>query len=211
MQLYVYDHRFGGFTRFRVQRSTPLPYTGNAPVHLLDFLGSTITETAWVDSRLLAAYGALAAEFGAPLSVCGGFRRVLTGRRLCASPRCAGLVLDVANDLPAPERERLRRLAVRSGLFDYVMPEHAAPTWVSLQKRTAPNVAPSCPFPQLRAGEENVCVFALQDALAVQGFPPDDGLTGKLGRATERALRTFCRAQGLVYAGKVNAEVWQRL
>lgn len=211
MQLYVYDPSLEGFSCFSLPRAASLPYTGSAHVYLHDFLGSTAAETAWVDRRLLAAFGALAEAFGAPVSVCGGFRRVLPGRRLCASPRCAGLMLDVGAGLSTPERERLRCLAIRSGLFEFVLPEYAAPTWVGLQKRVAPPCAPGCPFPVLRPGEKNVCAFALQDALAVHGFPPDNGLTGCFDAATDRALRAFCHAWGTPYAGVVDAEIWRAL
>ena len=93
MQLYVYDPLLGGFSQFSMQRTAQLPYTDGAPVRLHDFLGSTTAETAWIDRRLLAAFGMLVKQFGAPVTVCGGFRRVMPGRSLCASPRCAGLML----------------------------------------------------------------------------------------------------------------------
>ena len=211
MQLYVYDPLLGGFSQFSMQRTAQLPYTDGAPVRLHDFLGSTTAETAWIDRRLLAAFGALVKQFGAPVTVCGGFRRVMPGRSLCASPRCAGLMLDVGRGLPAPERERLRCLAVKSGLFEAVLPEYAAPTWVGLQKRLAPPCAPGCPFPELHAGDVNVCVFALQDALSVRGFPPDCGLSGCFDAATEGALRAFCRTKHVSYAGIVGAEIWHML
>ena len=211
MQLYVYDSLLGGFSRFSLHRAAPLPYTDGAPVLLHDFLGSTTTETVWTDRELLSAFGALAAQFGAPITVCGGFRRVLPGRSLCTSPRCAGLMLDVGADLCAPERERLRRLAVQSGLFETVLPEYVAPTWVGLQKRVAPACAPGCPFQELRPGNSNSCVFAVQDALAVHGFPPDCGLTGRFCAATERALRAFCRARRTPYAGIADAGIWRAL
>lgn len=120
-------------------------------------------------------------------------------------------MLDIGAGLCAPERERLRRLAVQSGLFETVLPEYVAPTWVGLQKRVAPVCAPGCPFPELRPGNSNSCVFALQDALAVHGFPPDCGLTGRFCAATERALCAFCRARGTPYAGIVDAGIWRAL
>lgn len=211
MRLYVYDHLLQGFSLFHMQRGALLPYTGDARVRLHDFLGSTFGETVWVDRRLLTAFGALTAEFGAPITVCGGFRRVCPGRRLYISPRCAGLTLDVGADLPPPERERLRRLALRSGLFEFVLPEYAAPTWVGVQKRIALPCAPRCPFPELSPGECSVFVFALQDALAVQGFPSDGGLTGCFDASTERALRAFCHARRIPYCGALHAEIWNAL
>ena len=138
-------------------------------------------------------------------------RRVRPGRRLYISPRCAGLTLDVGADLPPPERERLRRLALRSGLFEFVLPEYAAPTWVGVQKRIALPCAPRCPFPELSPGERSVFVFALQDALAVQGFPSDGGLTGCFDASTERALRAFCHARKIPYCGALHAEIWNAL
>ena len=94
MQLYVYDSLLGGFSRFSLHRAAPLPYTDGAPVLLHDFLGSTTTETVWTDRELLSAFGALAAQFGAPISVCGGFRRVFAALRCkaaCLKPCCRNM------------------------------------------------------------------------------------------------------------------------
>ena len=93
MQLYVYDSLLGGFSRFSLHRAAPLPYTDGAPVLLHDFLGSTTTETVWTDRELLSAFGALAAQFGAPISAS---RRTAASQAGSAPPRNAPSAPSVA-------------------------------------------------------------------------------------------------------------------
>ena len=209
--MYVYDPMQDEFIPFPVQRSSPMPFVAHADLRLYDFLGATRTETLWTDLRLLSAFDRLAAAFPLPLTVRSAFRRVQPGRRLCLSPRCTGLSLDVGYDLSPAHRERLRRLAVGSGMFTAVLPEYAAPTWVGLQVHPYVPVGKDCPFPRLRPGDKGACVFALQDALTAHGFPPDSGLTGCFDNAVACSLRAFCRSAGVPYKGEVGREIWMAL
>ncbi len=210
MQCFIFDPIAGGFSRHHLSRADILPFTEQAPLRLYEFLGSTRSETCWTDRRFLEACCALKQTFPLPFSAFGGFRRAAKNRPLYSARRTAGLTLHAGHCLAPESREALRRFALASGLFSRIAPEHEAPTWVQLEGH--PRCAGMlCPFPTILPGETSVFVFALQDALCLHGFPPDEGLTGCFLPDTERALSLFLKSRGRSFRGKVTAEVWKLL
>lgn len=208
MRCFIFDPFTGAFSCHMLRRGDAMPFTEGAPLYLAEFLGSARCGTCWTDRRFLAACAALKSAFPRCSPAFGGFQRAAEGRALCLSRRTAGLTLHAGQFLPPGEREALRRFALTSGLFSRVAPEHEAPTWVELE---GVPLCPARPFPRLRPGEANTHVFALQDALALHGFPPDTGLTGCFSAATERALALFCKSRRSRFCGVVTADIWRLL
>jgi len=207
---YVYDNIAGVFREWR-GKNRALPYAVHAELFPGELLGrSSLSQTLWTDRRLIEAYDALCLKYGARLPVRGGFHRAREGRKLNCSGRVAGLVLDMGYDMPDEKREELRKLCVRSRLFEYVCPSHITPTWVSVEKVIAPPCSPSRRYPRLESGDIGVHVFALQDTLAAYGFEPD-ALNGEFDRSTEYALKHFCKANGVEYPGAADGNIWRLL
>ncbi|MBE5785127.1 MAG: hypothetical protein E7330_04935 [Clostridiales bacterium] len=211
MQCFIFDPIAGGFSRHTLRRGDIIPFTEKAPLYLYEFLGSTRNETCWTDRRFLESYCTLKSSFPLPFSAFGGFRRAAPEKPLCTSRRTAGLTLHLGHCLSPKDREDLRRFALKSGLFSRVAPEHEAPTWVQIEGYPLCPCGLFCPFPKLEPDEKSVHVFALQDALSLQGFPPDAGLTGCFCPATARALALFCKSRGRTYRGTVTEEIWRTL
>lgn len=158
----------------------------------------------------MEAWNTTRSAFGRPIPVGYAFKRIWEGGHGAQSQHYAGTSFDVGQSLTNAERNALRNLATRLGVWTYVEPAYLTPTWVHFDRRS-PN--PACStggYPRVHLGQRNTYVFVLQDALNALGYDAG-GLDGVFGPHTRRAVIAFQRDNGLDADGIVGCQTWTTL
>ena len=121
------------------------------------------------------------------------------------SQHYAGLAFDVGQNLDNEGRAVMRRLAINSGIWNYVEPVQETPRWVHFDERQV-----ASGYPQIRQGSRGVYVCIAQDGLTTLGYDTG-GLDGVFGNKTNQAVRSFQTNNGLASDGIVGPLTWNRL
>jgi hypothetical protein len=185
-----------------------MPYANNLTVR--EFRGSSKSDIIWTDRRLMNAWNTLRREYGKPIMVGFAFKRIGEGGHSNMSQHYAGMAMDMGQNLSSAERDRLRNLAIRLGIFSYVEPKVLTPTWVHVDTRVGTPACARGGFPLVRSGSRGVYVAVLQDALNTLGYNAGT-IDGVFGPQTRDAVMRFQRANGLVVDGIVGCNTWEKL
>jgi len=188
--------------------SERMPYANNLSVR--EFRGSSNSDIIWTDRRLMEAWNTLRREYGRPIVVRYAFKRIGEGGHSNMSQHYAGMAMDMGQNLSSAERDRLRNLAIRLGVFTYVEPKVLTPTWVHVDKRVGTPACARGGYPVVRNGSRGVYVAVLQDALNTLGYGLGT-IDGIFGARTRDAVIRFQRANNLVADGIVGCNTWERL
>jgi len=160
--LYIYDPAARAFSSHALALDAQMPHVNRFTFKLRDFLGRAAADVCWTDLRALAALDELCLLFGRPLVIGRAFCRAGTSGAPTHAQHGTGTAFDLGANLRPAERQRLRVLALESGLFAYAEPAFLSGTVAHLSLFSG--------LPQrLSAGEASVFAFLAQDALLFAG------------------------------------------
>lgn len=133
MKILVYNPTTNRMETYYRTLNQNMPYTNNLSVR--EFRGSSKSDILWTDKRLLDSWNKLRREYGKPIKVGFAFKRIGEGGHSGMSQHYAGMAMDMAQNLSSSERDKLRNLAIKLGIFGYVEPKVLTPTWVHVDRR----------------------------------------------------------------------------
>ena len=188
--------------------SQNMPYAKNLTVK--EFRGSSKSNVIWTDKRLMEAWNKLRSSYGKPINVGYAFKRIGEGGHSSQSQHYAGTAMDMGQRLTSAERDNVRNLASRLGIFGYVEPKALTPTWVNVDRRTGTAACPTGGYPVLSRGARGVYVAVLQDALNTIGYSAGT-IDGIFGSKTYSAVLKFQKNNGLSQDGIVGCNTWKKL
>jgi len=205
----VYNNQSGGMERYNRELYQPMPYITGSSLTVQEFRAKSASDLIWTDRRAMHAWNQTRAAWGKPIYVGYAFRRIGEGGHADQSQHYAGVSFDVGQNLDGNERNQLRDLAFRLGVWSYVEPAYLTPTWVHFDARLGP---PACSagYPMIRQGSKGVYVCTLQDALNTVGSY-NVGIDGVFGPKTVGAVREFQRTANLPADGIVGCATWTAL
>lgn len=187
-----------------------MPYNTNRSLTVGEFRGSSGSPTLWTTKRAMQSWNATRYMYGAPIPVGFAFKRPWEGGHSNQSQHYAGVAFDVAQALSNTERNRLRNLAIESGVWSYVEPARLTPTWVHFDKRFGIPACSTGGFPLIRQGSISTYVLIAQDDLNTLGYRTG-GLDGIFGGQTRNAVISYQRSVGLSADGIVGCDTWRSL
>lgn len=187
-----------------------MPYNTNRSLTVGEFRGSSGSSTLWTTKRAMQSWNATRYLYGAPIPVGFAFKRPWEGGHSNQSQHYAGVAFDVAQALSNTERNRLRNLAIESGVWSYVEPARLTPTWVHFDKRFGTPACATGGFPLIRQGSISTYVLIAQDDLNTLGYRTG-GLDGIFGGQTRTAVISYQRSVGLSADGIVGCDTWRSL
>lgn len=188
--------------------SERMPYARNMTVK--EFRGNSRSDVIWTDKRLMEAWNTLRTEYGRPIYIGAAFKRIGEGGHAGQSQHYAGMALDMAQTATSAERDAIRDLASKLGVFTYVEPKVLTPTWVHVDTRTAPPACAKGGYPIIQNGSKGVYVAVLQDALNTIGINPG-AIDGLYGTKTRDAIIRFQRLNDLPADGIAGCATWEKL
>lgn len=205
----VYNNNTGRMEAYARNLSDAMPYVTGGTLTVREFRGRSNSGLIWTTKRTMEAWNTTRSAWGRPIYVGYAFRRIGEGGHSNQSQHYAGTAFDVAQNLANAQRNELRNLADRLGVWSYVEPAYLTPTWVHFDAREGP---PACSagYPLVREGSRGVYVAVLQDALETVGIPAV-GVDGIFGLATRQGVIRFQRENGLSADGIVGCLTWTRL
>lgn len=187
-----------------------MPYNTNRTLTVREFRGSSGSNTLWMTKRAMQSWNSLRYVFGAPIDVGFAFKRPYEGGHGSQSQHYAGVSFDVGQRMTNAQRNRLRSIAVNSGVWTYVEPASLTPTWVHFDKRYGTPACSTGGFPLERQGSRGVYVLIAQDDLNTLGYRTG-GLDGIFGPQTRNAVTQYQRSRGLVADGIIGCNTWRSL
>lgn len=188
--------------------SESMPYAQHLTVG--EFRANSRTDTLWTDKRFMQAWNALRNAYGKPIPVGYAFKRIGEGGHTAMSEHYAGIAMDIGQALTSAERDDVRNLASRLGVFTYIEPKVLTPTWIHIDKRFGIPACSGGGFPTVSYGSKGVYVATLQDALGTLGYSTGT-IDGIFGAGTRDAVMRFQRANGLPTDGVVGCNTWERI
>lgn len=209
INILVYNNFSNRMETFSRQLYQPMPYNTGNTLSVGEFRGKSASDLIWTSRRVMEAWNSTRNAWGRPIYVGYAFRRIGEGGHANQSQHYAGTAFDVAQNLQNTERNQLRDLAQRLGVWGYVEPAYLTPTWVHFDGRRG---TPACSagYPLLAEGMHGVYVCTLQDALGTAGIP-GIGVDGVFGPGTRQGVVRFQRENGLSADGVVGCQTWTRL
>ncbi len=210
MKVLIYNNDTNRMETYNRNLNDPMPYSEDKYLSVKEFRGSSKSDTIWADKHSIQAFNKLRRLYGKPITVRYAFKRIREGGHANMSQHYAGTAIDMAQGMPAAEREKIRNLAINNKMFTYVEPRSLAPTWVHVDKR---NRNPACAtggYPLIKQGSKGTYVATLQDALDFLGYNPGS-IDGIFGTNTKNAVIRFQRAKGLTQDGIVGCNTWRAI
>lgn len=210
MKILVYNPTTNRMERYDRNLSDPMPYAQDRYLTVKGFRGSSRSDVLWTDKRAIEAFNKLRNAYGKAIPVGYAFKRIGEGGHAGMSQHYAGVAFDMAQGLPAAQRDKIRNLAIQGRMFTYVEPAYLTPTWVHADRR---DVNPACPtggYPLVKMGRKGVYVAVLQDALNTIGYNAGT-IDGVFGQNTKNAVIRYQRAKGLSPDGIVGCNTWKAL
>ena len=208
MKILVFNPTTNRMETYYRSLSQNMPYANNLTVR--EFRGSSKSDVIWTDKRLMEAWNKLRKAYGKPINVGYAFKRIGEGGHSNQSQHYAGTAMDIGQKLSNAERDNLRELANKLGIFGYVEPKVLTPTWVHIDRRTGTSACSSGGYPLLKKGTRGVYVAVLQDALNTIGYDAGN-IDGIFGNKTYNAVLKFQKNNDLVQDGIVGCETWKKL
>lgn len=189
--------------------SEPMPYNVNNTLKVREFRGSSRSNILWTTKRAMQSWNRQRSIYGGPIPVGFAFKRPYEGGHSNLSQHYAGVAFDVGQRLTQSQRNRIWQVA-NSGIWSYVEPLSATPTWVHFDKRFGTPACSTGGFPLIRRGSLSNYVLIAQDDLNTLGYSTG-GLDGIFGSATYNAVRAYQSSRGLSVDGIVGCNTWRSL
>jgi len=169
----VYNNYSNNMEIYQQAESDPMPYSTGRTLLVREFRGSSDSSVLWTDVRTMEAWNATRNAWGRNIYVGFAFKRIWEGGHGYQSQHYAGVALDLAQTATPEERNELRNLASRLGVWVYVEPAYLTPTWVHVDRRLGP---PACPagYPLVRRGSVNQYVLVFKMPLMPLDTPAQD-------------------------------------
>ena len=208
MKILVFNPSTNRMETYYRSLSQNMPYAKNLTVK--EFRGSSKSNVLWTDKRLMEAWNKLRTNYGKPINVGYAFKRIGEGGHSSQSQHYAGTAMDMGQKLTSAERDNVRNLAARLGIFGYVEPKSLTPTWVHVDRRTGTPACSTGGYPVLSKGSRGVYVNVLQDALNTIGYNSGT-IDGIFGNKTYAAVVKFQKNNGLSQDGIVGCDTWRKL
>jgi len=187
-----------------------MPYNSNGTLRVREFRGSSKSNILWTTKRTMQSWNSQRYIYGRSIYVGFAFKRPYEGGHGNLSQHYAGTAFDAGQTLSLDGRRVLWNSANSSGVWSYVEPLSATPTWVHFDKRFGTPACLSGGYPTLRRGSISNYVCIAQDDLNTLGFTTG-GLDGIFGARTQEAVRNYQQRVGLVVDGIVGCNTWRSL
>ena len=187
----------------------PMPYNVNNTLKVREFRGSSRSNILWTTKRAMQSWNRQRSVYGGPIPVGYAFKRPYEGGHSNLSQHYAGVAFDVGQRLTQTQRNRIWQVA-NSGIWSYVEPLSATPTWVHFDRRFGTPACSTGGFPLIRRGSLSNYVLIAQDDLNTLGYSTG-GLDGIFGSATYNAVRAYQASRGLAVDGIVGCNTWRSL
>lgn len=187
-----------------------MPYVTNSTLTVGEFRGSSKSQTLWTEKRAMQSWNSQRYLYGAPIPVGYAFRRPWEGGHSNQSQHYAGVAFDVGQRLSNSQRNRIRNVAISSGVWSYVEPASFTPTWVHFDKRRGTPACGGSGYPLIKEGNRGVYVLIAQDDLNTLGYTTG-GLDGIFGPKTKEAVRQYQQSRGLSVDGIIGCNTWRSL
>ncbi len=187
-----------------------MPYVTNSTLTVGEFRGSSKSQTLWTEKRAMQSWNSQRYLYGAPIPVGYAFRRPWEGGHSNQSQHYAGVAFDVGQRLSNSQRNRIRNVAISSGVWSYVEPASFTPTWVHFDKRRGTPACGGSGYPLIKEGNRGVYVLIAQDDLNTLGYTTG-GLDGIFGPKTKEAVRRYQQSRGLSTDGIIGCNTWKSL
>ena len=209
-KILVYNNDTNRMETYYRNESDSMPYNTNRTLTVREFRGSSRSNTLWTTKRAMQAWNSFRYIYGGPIPVGYAFKRPWEGGHGSQSQHYAGVSFDVGQTLTNAQRNRMRDLAISSGVWSYVEPAYLTPTWVHFDKRDLNPACSSGGYPLIREGSRGVYVLIAQDDLNTLGFRTG-GLDGIFGTQTKNAVSSYQRSRGLSADGIIGCNTWRSL
>lgn len=204
-KILVYNNTLNRMETYYKGEEEAMPYNTNRTLKVKEFRGSSDSGLLWTDRQAMQAWNSFRYVYGKPIYVGFAFKRPWEGGHSNLSQHYAGLAFDVGQNLTQAERNNMRKLAVTSGIWNYVEPISLTPRWVHFDERLV-----AFGYPLLRNGSKGVYVCILQDGLTTLGYNTG-GLDGIFGARTKESVLEFQRINNLTQDGLVGTNTWNAL
>ncbi len=204
-KILVYNNSSNRMETYYRGETEAMPYNSGRSLTVSEFRGSSNTGLLWTDRRAMQAWNSFRYIYGRPIYVGFAFKRPWEGGHGTLSQHYAGLAFDVGQNLNSEERDRMRNLAISSGIWNYVEPAYLTPRWVHFDERQTVSG-----YPIVRTGSRGVYVCILQDALTTLGYDTG-GLDGVFGVKTRDSVIAYQNKNGFSADGIVGNLTWNTI
>ncbi len=123
-KILVYNNSSNRMETYYRGETEAMPYNSGRSLTVSEFRGSSNTGLLWTDRRAMQAWNSFRYIYGRPIYVGFAFKRPWEGGHGTLSKHYAGLAFDVGQNLNSEERDRMRNLAISSGIWNYVEPAY---------------------------------------------------------------------------------------
>lgn len=123
-KILVYNNSSNRMETYYRGETEAMPYNSGRSLTVSEFRGSNNTGLLWTDRRAMQAWNSFRYIYGRPIYVGFAFKRPWEGGHGTLSQHYAGLAFDVGQNLNSEERDRMRNLAISSGIWNYVEPAY---------------------------------------------------------------------------------------
>ncbi|MEG0873462.1 MAG: peptidoglycan-binding protein [Clostridia bacterium] len=210
MKILVYNNLTNKMETFNKDLNSPMPYTKDKYLSVKEFRGSSKSNILWTTRAAMDAFNKLRTLYGKPIKVGYAFKRIAEGGHAGMSQHYAGVAFDIAQGMPAAQRDKIRNLAIKYKMFTYVEPKILTPTWVHVDKRDPTPACPTGGYPLIKYRKKGVYVAVLQDALNVLKYNPG-AIDAIFGKSTKSAVINFQKANNLTPDGIVGCNTWRAI
>ncbi len=209
-KILVFNNDTNRMETFYRGENQAMPYVTNNTLTVGEFRGSSNSPTLWTEKRAMQSWNSQRYLYGAPIPVGYAFKRPWEGGHSNQSQHYAGVAFDVGQRLSNSQRNRIRNVAVSSGVWSYVEPASFTPTWVHFDKRRGTPACGGSGYPLIKEGNRGVYVLIAQDDLNTLGYTTG-GLDGIFGSKTKEAVRRYQQSRGLSADGIIGCNTWRSL
>lgn len=209
-KILIYNQDTNKIETYERSLSDSMPYTTGKTLTVREFRGSSASDILWTTKKFMETWNKFRSMWGSPIKVGYSFKRAWQGGHAGMSQHYAGLAMDIGQNLDTITRDKLRNLAIDSGLFSYVEPKVLTPTWVHIDKRYGTPACPTGGYPLVKQGTRGVYVMVLQDILNYLGYNAGS-IDGIFGLKTKSAVQSFQRRNNLSQDGIVGCATWRSL
>ena len=119
-KIIVFNNSSNRMELYHRAENEPMPYNLDRTLTVREFRGSSNSPTLWTTMRAIEAWNTTRRSFGSPINVGYAFKRPWEGGHAAQSQHYAGVAFDVGQRLTAAQRNNLRTLAQRLGVWTYV-------------------------------------------------------------------------------------------
>lgn len=209
-KILVFNNDTNRMETFYRGENQAMPYVTNNTLTVGEFRGSSNSPTLWTEKRAMQSWNSQRYLYGAPIPVGYAFKRPWEGGHSNQSQHYAGVAFDVGQRLTNSQRNRIRNVAISSGVWSYVEPAYLTPTWVHFDKRRGRPACGTSGYPTILQGSRGAYVLIAQDDLNTLGYTTG-GLDGIFGTQTKEAVRRYQQSRGLGADGIVGCNTWRSL